>query len=71
MAEQVANNQVLKNVSLTRELDAFIGAQVASGRDQNASEVIHGAAPRLLADAGARPLAGKQAKYADTAFRGR
>jgi putative addiction module CopG family antidote len=70
MAEQVANNQVSKNVSLTQELDAFIGAQVASGRDQNASEVVR-AAPRRIADAEGRPPDGKQPNYADTASRGR
>lgn len=42
-------NQVSKNVSLTPELDAFIGAEVASGRYQNASEVVR-AALRLMAD---------------------
>jgi putative addiction module CopG family antidote len=42
-------NQVSKNVSLTPELDALIGAEVASGRYQNASEVVR-AALRLLAD---------------------
>ena len=70
MAEQVAKNQVSKNVSLTRELDAFIGAQVASRRDQNASMVVR-ATLRLLADVGAGPLAGKQVRHADTAFHGR
>jgi putative addiction module CopG family antidote len=71
MAEQVANNQVSKNVSLTRELDAFIGDQVASGGDQNASEVIRSAAWRLFADAEQRPPDGRQPNYADTASRGR
>ena len=42
-------NQVSKNVSLTAELDAFIGQEVASGRFQNASEVVR-AALRLMAD---------------------
>jgi antitoxin ParD1/3/4 len=42
-------NQVSKNVSLTTELDAFITAEVASGRYQNASEVVR-AALRIMAD---------------------
>jgi len=36
-----------RNVSLTAELNAFIRAQVASGRYQNASEVVR-AGLRLL-----------------------
>ena len=36
-----------RNVSLTAELNAFIRAQVASGRYQNASEVVR-ASLRLL-----------------------
>ncbi len=43
------SNQVSRNVSLTAELDAFVGQEVASGRFQNASEVIR-AALRLMAD---------------------
>jgi antitoxin ParD1/3/4 len=42
-------NQVSRNVSLTAELDAFIGQEVASGRFQNSSEVVR-AALRLMAD---------------------
>lgn len=39
--------RVAKNVSITPELDRFITAQIASGRYQNASEVMR-AALRLL-----------------------
>ena len=42
-------NQVSRNVSLTVELDAFVGQEVVSGRYQNASEVVR-AALRLMAD---------------------
>jgi antitoxin ParD1/3/4 len=42
-------SQISRNVSLTPELDAFISAEVASGRYQNASEVVR-AALRLMAD---------------------
>ena len=42
-------NQVSRNVSLTAELEAFVGREVASGRFQNASEVVR-AALRLMAD---------------------
>ncbi len=38
-----------KNVFLTPELDAYISTEVASGRFQNASEVVR-AALRLMAD---------------------
>lgn len=38
-----------RNVSLTAELNGFIGDQLASGRYRNASEVVR-AALRLLAD---------------------
>ncbi len=41
--------QVSRNVSLTAELEAFVGREVASGRFQNASEVVR-AALRLMAD---------------------
>jgi antitoxin ParD1/3/4 len=40
-------NRVAKNVSLTPELDHLITTQIASGRYQNASEVMR-AALRLL-----------------------
>lgn len=40
-------NRVAKNVSITPELDHFIIIQIASGRYQNASEVMR-AALRLL-----------------------
>lgn len=40
-------NRIAKNVSITPELDRFIAAQIASGRYQNASEVMR-AARRLL-----------------------
>lgn len=33
-------NRITKNVSVTPELDQFIAPQIASGRDQNASEVM-------------------------------
>ncbi len=42
-------NQVSRTVSLTAELDAFVGREVASGRFKNASEVVR-AALRLMAD---------------------
>lgn len=35
--------QVCKNVSITPAMDHFIAAQVASGRYQNASEVVRAA----------------------------
>jgi antitoxin ParD1/3/4 len=38
-----------RNVSLTAELNAFIRAQVASGRYQNASEVVRAGLRLLLA----------------------
>ena len=41
-----------RNVSLTAELNAFIRAQVASGRYQNASEVVR-ASLRVLQVGGA------------------
>lgn len=40
-------NRIAKNVSITPELDRFITTQIASGRYQNASEVMR-AALRLL-----------------------
>ncbi|WP_018261426.1 type II toxin-antitoxin system ParD family antitoxin [Methylobacterium sp. WSM2598] len=40
-------NQIAKNISITPELDRFISTQIASGRYQNASEVMR-AALRLL-----------------------
>lgn len=40
-------NRIAKNVSITPELDRFISAQIATGRYQNASEVMR-AALRLL-----------------------
>ncbi|ACL61018.1 type II toxin-antitoxin system ParD family antitoxin [Methylobacterium nodulans] len=39
--------RIAKNVSITPELDHFISTQIASGRYQNASEVMR-AALRLL-----------------------
>ncbi|MBL6082640.1 type II toxin-antitoxin system ParD family antitoxin [Belnapia sp. T18] len=35
--------QICKNVSITPAMDHFIAAQVASGRYQNASEVVRAA----------------------------
>lgn len=40
-------HRIAKNVSITPELDRFISDQIASGRYQNASEVMR-AALRLL-----------------------
>ncbi len=45
----IGAGQVSKKVSLTPELDAYISTEVASGRFQNASEVVR-AALRLMAD---------------------
>lgn len=55
--------RVAKNVSITPELDRFITAQIASGRYQNASEVMR-AALRLL-EREETAQARRRARFAD------
>ena len=56
-------NRIAKNVSITQELDHFIAAQIASGRYQNASEVMRAALRRLERDETAESR--KRARLAD------
>ncbi|RYF03278.1 MAG: type II toxin-antitoxin system ParD family antitoxin [Oxalobacteraceae bacterium] len=48
-----------RNVALTSELDAFIKAQVSSGRYSSSSEVVRSALRLLMNEAEARSMSGQ------------